>query len=188
MSSFDLANGYSKPIDATSLPAVGPPEHIAGHETLTLKRKLTLMIRSNANKDPVIALRDLFDVYETRDKEREGRWFSFRVVLSIIRYAGLLSVSGISGQPIPEALKNVRHSVVDDDLISYIRQSNEALDNCPDLLLDEPLEAWFPFGSKQTYQPRRHSNLGSNFSDDVDTIYPGGAGCGLLQGFSTLVI
>lgn len=52
MSSFNLAKGFSKPIDASCLPISCPPELIVAHESLVVKRKLTLMLRSNMTEDP----------------------------------------------------------------------------------------------------------------------------------------
>lgn len=54
MSSFELAKGYTLPVDANGLPQVTPPELIQARDTLVAKRKLTLMLRSHATRDPVV--------------------------------------------------------------------------------------------------------------------------------------
>lgn len=139
MSSFELAKCYSKPVDSSCLPKVTPKELIDARDCLLAKRKLTLMLRSQATRAPVINPGDLVDVFVKKTHEKRGRWLSLRTVLSVDNSSSIVSVPGLSGHSLSIALEDVRHSIVDDEFAEHVRQSNDQLQSAIDEAIDFPM-------------------------------------------------
>ena len=137
LSSFEIAKGYTKPVDNTILPQSTPQELLDAHHELKAKRKLTLMLRSQVSKDICVNAGDLVQVYIQKDKEKKGKWSSPRTVLKIDKDSGIVTVPGSTGRPSSFAVEDVRLAVIDDDFAKHISETNDQLSD----ILEDALEA-----------------------------------------------
>lgn len=94
------------------------------------------MLRLHASRNPVVNAGDLVDVFVKIYKEKRGKWLSPGAVLSNDGSSGPVSVPGLSGCAISEAIEDVRDSIVGDDFAKHVRQSIEQLDECIEDALD----------------------------------------------------
>lgn len=92
MSSFEPVKGFAKPVDSSCRPQTTQSELIHAHDMLKAKRKLTLILRSKSNKEPVVRAGDLVQVYVKHRKEKRGKWLSSRSVLSFDQSDGIVLV------------------------------------------------------------------------------------------------
>lgn len=136
LSAFELANGFTKPVVSGTVPNAVTDELIAAQDTLAAKRKLTLILRSKAVSTPSISVGDLVQIYVKRDKEKRGKWFSPRTVLSFDKIAGIVTVDGAAGKTISAGVEDVRPAICNEEFALHVQ---EAID-CLDQSLDEILE------------------------------------------------
>lgn len=129
MSSFELAKGYTKPIDDSFFPQGVSEDIVAAHEELVAKRKLTLLLRSKATQNPLIKSGDLVQVYYKDRSERRGKWSSPRTVLSFDPVSGIVSIPGSNGSPIHAAVEDVRHAVTEDELAVHVTESIDQINS-----------------------------------------------------------
>lgn len=122
-----MEKGYTKPIDQSFLPQGTPESLVSAHNELVAKRKLTLLLRSNATCNPTVRAGHLVQIYFKEKDQKRGRWLSTRTVLSHDPDSGLVTVPGSNGKKIHAVVEDVRLAITDDDLSAHIVESNDKL-------------------------------------------------------------
>lgn len=92
MSSFEIAMGFTKPMDQSISPTVVPMELSEARDTMIAKRKYTKLLQSNITKNPAVATGDMVQVYVKKEMGKRGRWLSPRVVLSYDETSGSVTI------------------------------------------------------------------------------------------------
>lgn len=75
---MDLAKGFTNPIISAIFTETIPDDVMVAHETLSSKRKVTLLLRSKALAEPSIQIGYLVQVYPELHKDKRGKWISSR--------------------------------------------------------------------------------------------------------------
>lgn len=128
LSSFEIAKGYTKPINPDETPQKITEELVRARDILSAKRKLTLIMRTKATADPILHAGDLVQIFVKKGHEKRGRWLSPRVVLSVDTNAGTVSVPGSNGHKVVAAVEDTRPAIVEDDFAASIVESIDQLD------------------------------------------------------------
>ena len=136
VSAFELAKGSTKPIDSSVPPIVLPQDLADAHEALLNKRRLNLILHSNAVSPPPIKTGDTVQVYYKLEKEKRGRWLSPRTVLEVNQETGVIKVPGSYGHTISAALEDVRVANDTDDFANHEISSIDQITDSIDDLLD----------------------------------------------------
>lgn len=128
LSSFELAKGFTKPLDEKDGLNVISNDLIDAHDTIKAKRKLNLILRSNALTEPQVGVGDLVEVFIKRQHEKRGKWSPPRVVLSYDPSSRTITVPGSHGKTISSAIEDTRFAIQDNPLAIQIQQSIDQID------------------------------------------------------------
>lgn len=128
MSAFEMAKGFSKPLMINQKPIPVDDELRIAHDELIAKRKLTLILRSNATTNESFKIGDLVQIYIKDGKQKRGSWTSPRQILSIDVEAGSITVPGKAGKTICAAVEDARAAQTNSDLAAAIQDSIDELD------------------------------------------------------------
>lgn len=127
LSAFELAKGYSPPIDFRNPPVPITDKIIDAHTILIVKQKLALILRSKKSSPQNFAVSDMVDIWIGLSNEKRGKWTAPRAVISIHRCASSLTVPGANIRTITAALEAVRRSIIEDNFDLLVRQANDEL-------------------------------------------------------------
>jgi len=127
MSAHELAKGYTRPIHPSGPLVVVPDDIQAAHDTLIAKRKLNLILKSNATHDIPLASGDLVQVFIKLEKEKRGKWSSPRPILTFDKPSGIVTVPGSNGKVIKAAIEDTRHAIYENSLAKTIQEAIDEL-------------------------------------------------------------
>ena len=136
-SANELAKGYTRPIQSGEYPATVPEEIVNAHDQLLAKRKLTRILRSKACTESAIQTGDLVQIYIKEQHAKRGNWSSPKVVLSIDKPSGTITVPGRKGRTVKAAVEDVRLAVTEDKFAQKVQESIDTLDRSIDECIDE---------------------------------------------------
>lgn len=111
-----MANGYTKPVNHNVSPQFVQEDLYQARETLIAKRKLTLIMRTQATVDIVLKTGDLVQVFVKNEQDKRRKWLSKRAVISTNTSEGTIYVPGDKGHEIIIAVEDTRPFIVSDDL------------------------------------------------------------------------
>lgn len=74
VSAFELAKGFTKPVETDSVQRILPADVRYAHEELKAKRKLNLILRSHKSSTQPIKTGDMVQVFIKNTYEKRGRW------------------------------------------------------------------------------------------------------------------
>lgn len=80
VSSFEIAKGFTKPIDSTSSRSLVCLDIVDAHEQIISKRRLNMIIRSNTVSPPAVKPGDMVQVFYKLDNQKRGKCLSPRNV------------------------------------------------------------------------------------------------------------
>ena len=122
-----MAKGYTRPIVHGTL--VQLPEEIrVAHYELLAKRKLDLILRSNAVRDKPLSVGDIGNVHVKHDSQKRGAWSQAKPVLHFDVSSQTVTVPGAKGKYIQAATEDVRYAIYDANELATAVQY--AIDQC----------------------------------------------------------
>ena len=92
VSLFELAEGYTLPLDEDKYMLEAPRETIEAHSVRMPKRKLDLILRSKAVSTPFISFGDLVDVFVKLSHQKRGGWIGPNKILQWVWTQNLLGI------------------------------------------------------------------------------------------------
>lgn len=110
LSAYEMAILFARPIlsGAGSTVRTIPPEIVEAQKMLPAKRKLTRILRSKSKTDPALAIGDLVEMYVKRASEKQGKWSSPCVILTIDTSYWIVTVPTSHGRTMQHAFEDVR--------------------------------------------------------------------------------
>ncbi len=168
LSAFELAKGFTKPIMNEPIDNLIPDDIIESHEKLQARRKLVLILKSNAIQELPIHIGDLVEVYVKKDHEKRGSWSTPKPVLSVNHEARSVTVPGKDQRVKTVSIEDLRPATPELGLAKTVQEGIDLLD---DMLLDLT-------NATPTYEenmPGGNSVADSNddeFSSDDQTFVP----------------
>lgn len=139
-SAFELAKGYTRPLHPKSHVCPIPPEIVEAHVDLLAKRKLHLIMRTQVSPSQTFDVGDLVEIYIKNEHGKRGRWSSPRLVTSVNREAGFITVPGKRGHTCNAAFEDVRLAVEDDTFAYSIQSAIDTLDDSISASIDDDLD------------------------------------------------
>lgn len=137
LSSFDIVNGYNKPIYHSFLHQVTTEDLFHVRNELKAKRKVTLMLPKYATKDTFISPGDLVDVFVEKDEEKFVMLLSPRFVLLYDQSSETIKVTGSSGRVLFAAVEDVRLSTYTDGFAKHSSGTNDQLSGVTEELVSK---------------------------------------------------
>lgn len=149
LSAYEAIKGFTRPLEPSSLPKALDLVLLEAHQTLIGRRKMTRIRRSHSFKPSDSRLGDLVQLYHRDKKRKKGNWLPPRQVLSVDHDVGMVTVPGLSVQPITVVFEDTRaaHVTCDkteaiksslDELDSSIHDLQDVEDDCSSACLSEP--------------------------------------------------
>lgn len=128
MSAFELAKGYTKPIDGQNVHKV-PDEILDAQLRLAARRKLALILKSKATFENVVNVGDMVEVYNKTGIGKKGIWSTPKIVLSIDRDARSVVVPGKAGKRANVAIEDIRVAIPHDSFANTVQTAIDDLDD-----------------------------------------------------------
>lgn len=140
-SSYELAKGFTRPIVKCEHVNPLPPELVEAHVDLLARRKLHLIMRTNVSPTQSFKVGDLIEIYIKRDPCKRGRWTSPRIVTSVDRDAGFVTVPGKNGKFVNAAFEDARLSLDEHSFAHSIKSAIDVVDNAiSDTIDNDPID------------------------------------------------
>ena len=100
---------------------------VSPNEQLLSKRKLTLILRSEAVTDNPVRLGGLVKVYIKLQHEKRGHWSGFKPSQAYDHSSRTVSVPSANGRQIKAAIEDIHPSLPENELALAIQESLDAL-------------------------------------------------------------
>ena len=107
-----MARGYTRPIVHGTLIQL-PGEIRVAHDELLAKRKLNLIVRSNAVRDKPLSVGDMVNIHVKLNRQKRGTWSETKLILHFDASSQTVTVPGAKGKYIQAATEDVRYAVYD---------------------------------------------------------------------------
>ena len=140
MSSFEMAKGFTKPVDSRSVKAV-PADILEAQDKLKARRKMALILKSKATKDVSFSVGDMVEVYSNTGMNKKGKWSTPKIVLLVDKQSGNITVPGKNGRRAIVAAEDARLALPDDSLASAVQRAIDEVDDVIDYAADAQAEA-----------------------------------------------
>ncbi len=174
-SAYELAKGFSRPIETETTPKIIPVEIMKARDAIMAKRKLNLILRSKSTSDLPLKIGDLVQVFIKLQHEKRGKWSSTKPVLSYDKRSGIVSVAGQNGRKINAAVEDVPFAVVDDELATKYQEAIDTLDICIEYSLDDIPDEPYDIVSIDLSETDYHEigeTLTLNVGDKIEVYWP----------------
>ena len=136
-SAFELAKGYTRPVQPGMFPVYIPDELIEAREQIHAKRKLVLILRSKSITDIQINPGDLVQVFIKDSKEKRGKWSTPKIVLDTDIAMRTVSVPGKMGKKVRAAFEDIRPAIKEDTFAATVQEAIDNLSTNIDELLED---------------------------------------------------
>lgn len=127
MSSYELAKGFTKPIDGASIHPI-PDDIASAHNQLQAKRKLALILKSKSSEEIHITPGDLVEVYTVTGMDKKGVWSEPKIVLSIDKDARTVTVPAKGGRRAVVGYEDTRLSLPRDSFAVAVQEAIDSVD------------------------------------------------------------
>ena len=105
-------------------------------ETLTSKRKLHLILKSNSTTVAPVRICDLVHVFIELQQDKRGNWSSPKPVLSYDRQSGTVTVPGQNGHTIQAAVENARFHITHNELALKYQEAMDVMETALNEYID----------------------------------------------------
>lgn len=174
MTSFEQAKGFTKPINGNSVKYI-PEDILDGQQKLAARRKISLILKSDATFEENRPIGDMIEVYNKSGFNKGGVWSTPKLLLEIDHDASSVSFTGRAG----------KRSTVPIEEIKLALQNNtfaETVQTAIDLLYDsieDDIENMDHPESKTEDVDRTEDDSNEQLGDDAD--FSGCQGAGIVN-------
>ena len=161
LSAFELAKGFTKPIINSPKSNFVPQSLLKAHEEPKARRKLALILKSNATQEVPLNIGDLVDVYSKKQHEKRGNWWAPQPVLWIEHVARSVTIAGRNQHLRTVTIENLRPATPRQDLAQGVQEGIDQLDE----LLDDLTRSNVSPNAEQVPSTKENSDNPDNFYD-----------------------
>lgn len=127
LSSFELAKGYSKPIE-------GIVHHVSddvvnAYQDIQARRKLSRILKSKSNQEPNLKIGDMVQLFQRGKNGKRGEWSSPKKIIKIDQDGRNVFVPGKLGKTVCAAFEDVRLAIEENEFSKIVSDALDALDN-----------------------------------------------------------
>lgn len=133
MPSFELAKGYTKPVDKK--PDELPNDIIQAYNNIQSRRKLALILRSKAVKEIPLSIGDSIEVYRKIDKQKRGSWIP-KTIMKLDHQSRTIVVPGKKGKTITVSIEDVRLPIEDHEFSRIVSDGLDKMDGDIEEIMD----------------------------------------------------